>query len=72
MATFRVFFGDDSKDHEFEGSIHQFVRVYGKGRGMPDGERVAEVPSPSVKEESVEAPVAAPKPKVVKSIKTKG
>jgi hypothetical protein len=30
-------------DHDFQGTVQQFVVSYNKGRGMPDGERVEEV-----------------------------
>jgi hypothetical protein len=50
-------------DHDFKGTLQQFVRSYNKGKGMPDGERVTEVADVIVE-------VKAPKVKVTKTKET--
>jgi len=71
MAFFKVtnIKTGDSAGFEFNGTSPQFVRFYGKGFGMPDGERVEEVvalPEAAVPTEAVESKSVAKRKSISK------
>ena len=62
MPTYRVTLTTgEHEDHVFDGTIQQFVQTHWSGKGVPDGQRVQQIP------DFMSTPIEVSKPAVRKT-----